>query len=112
EALHTRRGHAPGFDDERTAIGVRTARYSLIRYRDGSGELYDLVTDPLQNRNRWDVPEYADVQRALEDLWWELKDCAGPECRAGLPDQFAAGPAETRQMTSAYWKRVNHVYGW
>jgi arylsulfatase A-like enzyme len=111
EALHTPKGDAPGFG-QRTAIGVRTARYSLLRYSDGSAELYDLVKDPLQNRNRWGAPAYADVRRALERVWWDLKDCAGQECRIVLPAPFVAGPDRTRKLTSAYWRGVNRVYGW
>ena len=111
EALHTGGEQGGGFDDERTTIGVRTARYSMIRYRDGA-ELYDLVEDPLQNRSRWDAPEYRSVRRALRQVWWDLKDCIGQECRVALPDRLAAGPGENRRITTRYWGRVDRVYGW
>ncbi len=111
EALHTGGEQGGGFDDERTTIGVRTARYSMIRYRDGA-ELYDLVEDPLQNRSRWDAPEYRSVRRALRQVWWDLKDCIGQECRVALPDRLAAGPGENRRITTRYWRRVDRVYGW
>jgi N-acetylglucosamine-6-sulfatase len=111
EALHTGGQQGGGFDDERTAIGVRTARYSMLVYRNGA-ELYDLVEDPLQNRSRWDDPEYRFVRRALSEVWWDLKDCRARECRPALPDRLAAGPGENRRMTSSYWRRVDRVYGW
>ena len=111
EALHTGGEQGGGFDDVRTAIGVRTARYSMIVYRNGA-ELYDLVDDPLQNRSRWDDREYGSVRRALRDVWWDLKDCRGTECRSPLPDLLAAGPGENRRTTARYWRRVDRVYGW
>ncbi|HEX6150172.1 sulfatase-like hydrolase/transferase [Nocardioides sp.] len=112
EALHTGPSDpAPGFDDERTAIGVRTARYSMLVYRDG-GELYDLVKDPLQNHSRWDDPAYREVKQTLRQVWRDLKDCAGQECRAALPRSLAAGAGANRRMTAAYWRRLDRVYGW
>ena len=111
EALHTGGQQGGGFDDVRTAIGVRTARYSMLVYRNGA-ELYDLVEDPLQNRSRWDDREYRFVRRALRQVWWDLKDCRGRQCRIALPPRLAAGPDDTRRLTTRYWRGVDRVYGW
>ena len=111
EALHTGGQQGGGFDDARTAIGVRTARYSMLVYRNGA-ELYDLVEDPLENRSRWDDRDYRFVRRALRQVWWDLKDCRGADCRIALPARLAAGPHKIRRMTTRYWRVVDRVYGW
>jgi hypothetical protein len=111
EALHTGGRKGGGFDDVRTAIGVRTARYSMLVYRNGA-ELYDLVEDPLENRSRWDDRDYRFVRRALRQVWWDLKDCRGADCRIALPARLAAGPHKIRRMTTRYWRVVDRVYGW
>jgi N-acetylglucosamine-6-sulfatase len=111
EALHTGGQPGGGFDDPRTAIGVRTARYSMLIYRNGA-ELYDLVEDPLENQNRWDDRDYRAVRRVLRDVWWALKDCRGRECRTALPARLATGPGATRRLTNRYWRGVDRVYGW
>ncbi|MGH3347383.1 MAG: sulfatase family protein [Nocardioides sp.] len=111
EALHTggRRGGA--FDDVRTAIGVRTSRYSMLLYRNGH-ELYDLVRDPAENRNRWHAEAYRPVRRALLRVWWAIKDCRAEECQAALPELLAADAAGTRRHTRKYWRGIDRIYGW
>ena len=42
-----------------TEMGLRTGRYAYFRYSTGEGELYDLATDPLELRSRYDDPAYA-----------------------------------------------------
>jgi arylsulfatase A-like enzyme len=99
------------FDDVRSALGVRTAKYAMLLTRFGS-ELYDLETDPLQNRSRWGRDEYMHARRQLRRVLVELKDCRSRSCRLPLPPSLAAGPAENRRLTRDYWKAVTRVYGW
>ena len=56
---------APGFDDRRSTIGIRTARYSLIVNRSGPDELYDLAIDPLQKHNAYRDRSYRSIRGAL-----------------------------------------------
>ncbi len=50
---------------------LRTARWKLVYYQGGEGELYDMEADPNELRNRYDDPACADVRtemtRALLD---------------------------------------------
>lgn len=48
------------------AVSIRTATHRLVHRPLGTSELYDLVSDPLETRNRHDDPAYAAVQAALE----------------------------------------------
>jgi len=111
EAVFTATGQAPGFDDPRTSVGLRTARYSYTRYRNGFEELYDLATDPLQNSNKASVDSYRLVRRELRLLWWFYKDCRGASCQAPLPADLAATPDWERTLTVGYWTTVRRVYG-
>jgi N-acetylglucosamine-6-sulfatase len=43
-------------------MGLRTRRYAFFGYSTGEGELYDLFTDPLELRSRYDDPAYASVR--------------------------------------------------
>ncbi len=111
EALHTGGAKGGGFDDARTAIGVRTARYSMLLYRNGA-ELYDLVDDPAQNGNRWRVEAYRPVRRALRHVWRDLKDCQAQQCQIVLPEGLRADALMTRRHTQKYWRGVDRIYGW
>lgn len=66
---------------------VRTARHKLIRYAsdpERTGELYDLLEDPLEACNRFADPSFADIRRALEErLRKEYGDRL--ECRPAVP---------------------------
>jgi hypothetical protein len=43
-----------------------TERYKMTVYRDADhGELFDLVSDPGEHRNRWDDPATRDVKAGL-----------------------------------------------
>jgi N-acetylglucosamine-6-sulfatase len=102
----------PGFDDARTAIGIRTARYSYIVNRRGSDELYDLLTDPLENQNVILDKDYSEVRLLLEEVWAEVRNCAGDQCQAALPEALQSVPVQEREWTRRYWAEVQRVYGW
>lgn len=112
ESTHGPRGHAKGFHDARTSIGVRTSRWSYHRHRNGAVELYDLVKDPRQLRSRHDDPDYAQVRRELYRLWREVKDCRGAGCKVTLPDSLAADADTNRSRTRRYWQVIDRYYGW
>ena len=103
---------ADGFDDRRTTIGIRTARYSMIRNRTELDELYDLRVDPLQNRNVYGDPSYREIRRDLLETWTRTRNCAGAGCRVALPPSLATAPDRTRSLTRHYWKVVDRTYGW
>ncbi|MCA9023492.1 MAG: DUF4976 domain-containing protein, partial [Planctomycetaceae bacterium] len=44
---------------------LRDNQYRLIRYQDGSEELYDHKTDPMEWKNLADDPQYAEVKQRL-----------------------------------------------
>lgn len=112
ESLVFRAGQRRGFDDARGAIGVRTARYSMMLYRTGFSELYDLEKDPREQRNVWKEPAYRDVRRQLRKVWWLLHDCSGAQCRAPLPASLAVGPAEERALGATYWRQISADYAY
>jgi arylsulfatase A-like enzyme len=103
--------HPPGFAWPRTSIGVRTARYSLIRSRTGENELYDLWRDPLQNHNVWRAGAYRQARRQLVAVWRRLRNCAGDRCRVALPEQLSTTAEETRRLGIRYWHGVTRAYG-
>lgn len=107
----SRRRRAPGFDDARTAIGVRTGRYSYVRHRVGGHELYDLVRDPLQNRNIFGRESSRPLRRDLNAAWRRLRNCREDRCRAPLPASLQTTPREQRRLTRHYWREVDRVYG-
>ena len=93
---------ARGFTDARTTIGLRTARYKLVRWASGVVELYDLERDPNELTNLVRDPAYAAVQARLTRLWWRYADCVGAECTRPLPaglrlDADAAAELTERQ---------------
>ena len=111
EATHTSRGSERGFG-KRSSIGVRTGRWSMTRYRDGFVELYDLLRDPLQHENLARSPEHRDVLAALTASWREVKDCAGADCQAPLPESLAMTADEVADATRRYWKAIERTYGY
>ena len=58
--------------------GVRTARYTYVRYHDGFVELYDRERDPLQLRSVAGRPAYRALETELARRTHLLKTCAGP----------------------------------
>ncbi|WP_182526726.1 sulfatase family protein [Nocardioides dongkuii] len=114
EATHTggvgRR--SPGFAGPRTSIGVRTGRYSYVRNRAGTHELYDLWRDPLQLRNVYGERSYRADQRLLQEVWWRLRNCRGAGCRVRLPESLQLDAASLGRRTRAYWRAVDRTYGY
>ncbi|MEM6601824.1 MAG: sulfatase [Verrucomicrobiota bacterium] len=55
----------PAFTVYDTHMAVRTRQYRLIRYGDGSMELYDHAKDGNEWNNLADDPEYADIRNRL-----------------------------------------------
>jgi N-acetylglucosamine-6-sulfatase len=99
--FYTRASHrsARGFEDARTQVGLRTARWKLTVYSSGEVELYDLDSDPNELQNVAADPGYAGVLAELERVWWDYKDCAGEACQAALPDDLVATPDEEAEST-------------
>ena len=71
------------FDDHSSPYGtmIRTDRYRLIRWhRLDTGELYDLESDPAEQRDRWNDDAYAEVKtellQRLSDRMFETVDPA------------------------------------
>lgn len=60
--------------------GVRSPRYTYVRYDDGTEELYDLRRDPAQLRNMASRPSYSAVLGRLSDRLDVLADCSGRDC--------------------------------
>lgn len=100
-----------GFDDARDIIGIRTARYKLIKLSGGWTELYDLNSDPNELESVSQDPEYADVRRLMLRAWKQYKDCLGAECRAELPPELQADAATTRQWTTSQLRQISERTG-
>ena len=109
--LHNTRKQQSGFADPRTTIGIRTARYKLIRDASGTVELYDLDVDPNELDSVAADPEYATIRSELTRLWRKYKDCAGSECSLPLPPSLAMSPVQTTASTKAQWEGVLARYG-
>ena len=88
-----------GFRDVRTTIGLRTARYKLIRWASGAVELYDLKNDPNELSNLARDAAYAEVRDRLSRLWWRYRDCVASECAVPLPALFRVDEQKTARMT-------------
>lgn len=100
----------PGFDDRRSYIGVRTARYSYIRNRAGKDELYDLWADPRQQRNVIARRSYRGARTALSAVWRDVHSCRASRCGVDLPASLQADAAELRRLTQRYWQVVRDAY--
>jgi arylsulfatase A-like enzyme len=96
----------------RSYIGIRTARYSLIRTIRGTLELYDLQDDANEMRSRHDDPAYRTRKRELLRVWRAVKDCRGADCRQLLPSDLQADPATERALTTSFWDQVDQVHGY
>lgn len=102
---------APGFTDARTVIGIRTARYKLLRWRTGEVELYDLRVDPNELSNLAEDLRYQAVRRRLERVWSWAADCRGTGCVRALPPSLQVGPARLATLTEAQADGVRARFG-
>jgi N-acetylglucosamine-6-sulfatase len=78
--LQTSRGNA-----KVTYTGVKTRRYTFVRWRYGFTELYDHRRDPSELTNVAHFPRYRPVRTALAAQLRALRDCSGAECRRSFP---------------------------
>ena len=111
EATHTAGGRSAAFG-KRSSIGLRTARWSMTLYRDGFGELYDLVEDPLQHHNLWRSKQHRQVREDLEKAWRRLRDCSGAGCQEPAPAAYQADAATVADWTRGYWEQIDRTYGY
>ncbi len=102
---------ARGFVDARTTIGLRTARYKLVRWASGAVELYDLERDPNELTNLVRDPAYAAVRHRLTRLWWRYRDCAGAACTRELPAPFRSDADEVEAATIRQRSGVEDRFG-
>jgi N-acetylglucosamine-6-sulfatase len=107
-----RKDPAPGFEDPRTTIGIRTPRWKYVRYDDGDGELYDLDNDPNELNSHFGDPRYARIQHELDRVWREYENCRGPTCRAPMPANLQRGPRADRLGTNKQSRGVEKRYGY
>jgi N-acetylglucosamine-6-sulfatase len=69
---------------DRPYKGVRTERYTYVRYTEaGDEELYDRRVDPGELLNRANDPAYAKIKARLASKLTKLDKCRGRSCRVG-----------------------------
>ena len=59
---------------------IRTQRYKWVEHEDGFVELYDLKSDPYEERNVAGESAYEEVQGKLVTRLQDLRDCVAAEC--------------------------------
>jgi N-acetylglucosamine-6-sulfatase len=64
--------------------GIRTGRYLLVKYGDGSREMYDLSTDPFELKSVYKDSRYFPVRKFLQKHLARLVKCSGPSCAAEI----------------------------
>lgn len=64
--------------------GIRTGRYLLVKYGDGSREMYDLSHDPLELDSVYKDSRYFPVRKFLLKHLKRLVTCSGPSCDRGI----------------------------
>lgn len=105
-------GYDPAFrGSPMRSYGVRTPRYTYVRYADATRELYDLRRDPMQWTNVASDPDYADVVADLDQVWAAGKNCAGSACRITLPAKYQMTAAENRAQTEHWRSSIRATYG-
>jgi N-acetylglucosamine-6-sulfatase len=92
--------------------GVRTARYSYIRYFNGQTELYDLYADPHQDASVHKNPDLLPIRRLLRQAWDQMYRCRGAECQAPLPVELQVAPDENRNATRTWLAAHQRRYGY
>lgn len=65
--------------------GIRVGPYKYVRFRNGSRELYDLIRDPAELKNRIRDRRYREVGSYMAGLLAEYRDCRAAECRVPAP---------------------------
>jgi N-acetylglucosamine-6-sulfatase len=101
-----------GDGDVLRSSGVRTARYSYIRYSNGETELYDLYADPHQDASVHQDPELTPILDLLRQAWDQMYGCGGAECQAPLPVELQVAPGENRAGTRAWLAAHERRYGY
>ena len=92
--------------------GVRTARYSYIRYASGHTELYDLYADPHQDASADQDAALRPIRQLLRQAWDQMYRCRGTQCLAQLPEELQVPPAENRLETRAWFTAHERRYGY
>jgi N-acetylglucosamine-6-sulfatase len=64
--------------------GIRTGRYLLVKYGDGSREMYDLLQDPYELNSVYKDSRYFPVRKFLQKHLAQLVKCSGPSCDAEI----------------------------
>jgi len=62
-------------------VAIRTPRYKYVEYATGERKLYDLDSDPFEQRSVHRDQRYGDVGRRLAATLQPLRNCAGAACR-------------------------------
>ncbi|WP_330442693.1 sulfatase family protein [Flavobacterium sp. C4GT6] len=75
DALYYHYYDFPAFHMVKRHYGIRTKRYKLIHFYDDidAWEMYDLKTDPEEQHNLYDDPNYTDIQKQLHKRLKELQ---------------------------------------
>jgi N-acetylglucosamine-6-sulfatase len=107
--VHARAG-VQGFDN-RTAIGVRTARFMYTRYASGESELFDLRKDPLELQSVAGWRTYAGVRGALMKVWRQIAYCKRSACQPLLPASLATDASATTQLRDLLTTAQADYYG-
>jgi N-acetylglucosamine-6-sulfatase len=70
----------PDLTTARRYDAIRKGAYKYVEYRTGERELYDLASDPFEERSVHRSPRYALVQRQLAEELRRLRHCFGASC--------------------------------
>ena len=73
---------------------IRTQRYKWVEHEDGFIELYDLKSDPNEERNVAGESDYEEVQGKLVTRLDDLRDCVAAECTLTPKLEIRAVPAD------------------